>query len=104
MGRTWDAFKRDSEALRESISSRAEPTPAEDAEPMLAETEEIPFIEVGPHKSIEASPSVLAYEKNKGREDKKTQNIAYPLPKPFAPRNESFHGVVFLVAPGTETP
>jgi Mrp family chromosome partitioning ATPase len=31
-----------------------------DDEPMLVSTEEIPFIEVGPKKSMEASPSVLA--------------------------------------------
>ncbi|MHB1423062.1 MAG: P-loop NTPase family protein [Gemmataceae bacterium] len=36
------------------------PAPTEDVEPMLAAAEEIPFIEVGPRKSMEASPSVLA--------------------------------------------
>jgi Mrp family chromosome partitioning ATPase len=31
-----------------------------DSEPILVADEEVPFIEVGPHKSLEASPSVLA--------------------------------------------
>jgi Mrp family chromosome partitioning ATPase len=31
-----------------------------DSGPILVDTEEIPFIEVGPHRSLEASPSVLA--------------------------------------------
>lgn len=52
MGRMLDALRRADAAP--AIQQ------ADDAEPMLVETEEIPFIEVGPRKSLEASPSVLA--------------------------------------------
>jgi Mrp family chromosome partitioning ATPase len=52
MGRMLDALRRPGDAPARQ--------PADDAEPMLVETEEIPFIEVGPRKSLEASPSVLA--------------------------------------------
>jgi Mrp family chromosome partitioning ATPase len=61
MGRTWDALRRDDIVSSETEQARVLPAPTEDAEPMLAATEEIPFIEVGPRRSLEASPSVLAY-------------------------------------------
>jgi Mrp family chromosome partitioning ATPase len=61
MGRMWDALRRDDIAASETEQPRALLVATEDAEPMLAATEEIPFIEVGPRKSVEASPSVLAY-------------------------------------------
>ncbi len=64
MGRVWDALRRDDIATVETDQSRAMSSPIQDAEPMLAVTEEIPFIEVGPRKSMEASPSVLAYPSN----------------------------------------
>lgn len=60
MGRMWDALRRDDIAPSETEQPGAPPTQTEDAEPMLADEEEIPFIEVGPRKSITASPSVLA--------------------------------------------
>jgi Mrp family chromosome partitioning ATPase len=61
MGRMWDALRRDDIASSETEQPRVLPAPTEDAEPLLAASEEIPFIEVGPRKSMEASPSVLAY-------------------------------------------
>ncbi len=60
MGRMWDALKRDDIATTETEQPHALPTPIDDAEPILSAAEEIPFIEVGPRKSMEASPSVLA--------------------------------------------
>lgn len=59
MGRMLDALRRADGMQSEAEQPRAA-SPASDAEPMLVETEEIPFIEVGPRKSLEASPSVLA--------------------------------------------
>ncbi len=64
MGRMWDALRREDIATGESEQPRTRSSPTEDAEPILAATEEIPFIEVGPRKSMEASPSVLAYPSN----------------------------------------
>lgn len=61
MGRTWNALRRDDIVESETEEPRTLVAPTEDAEPMLAATEEIPFIEVGPRKSMEASPSVLAF-------------------------------------------
>lgn len=61
MGRMWNALRRGSSATSETEEARAKPVRVEDAEPMLVVAEEIPFIEVGPHKSMEASPSVLAF-------------------------------------------
>jgi Mrp family chromosome partitioning ATPase len=61
MGRMWDALRREDIATGGIEPPRPLSSPMEDAEPMLAATEEIPFIEVGPRKSMEASPSVLAY-------------------------------------------
>jgi Mrp family chromosome partitioning ATPase len=60
----WDALRRDDIASNETEQPRVLPAPTEDAEPMLAASEEIPFIEVGPRKSFEASPSVLAYPRD----------------------------------------
>lgn len=61
MGRMWNALRRGNSAPRETEEARTKPTPVGDDEPMLVIPEEIPFIEVGPHKSMEASPSVLAF-------------------------------------------
>jgi hypothetical protein len=104
MGRMWDALRRDSIVPIESESSRA--LPIDDAEPILAEPEEtsfeeIPFIEVGPRKSIEASPSVLAYEKKKDQGRKKTQDIPLFTSEVPSPRILPFRAV-FLAVPETE--
>jgi Mrp family chromosome partitioning ATPase len=62
MGRILDALKR-ADSTRGEVGRQpsAAPTvvPIPRVEEVVAE-EEIPFIEVGPHKSMEASPSVLA--------------------------------------------
>lgn len=65
MGRMLDALRRAATGQGETDEQPAAPPltlAAADAEPILADVEEteIPFIEVGPHKSMEASPSVLA--------------------------------------------
>jgi hypothetical protein len=60
MGRLWKALNRGDSAVGEIEEARPRLAPLVDAEPMLVDAEEIPFIEVGPQKSIEASPSVLA--------------------------------------------
>lgn len=60
MGRMWNALRRGDSTPSDREETREAPTPIVDAEPLLVETEEIPYIEVGPHKSIEGSPSVLA--------------------------------------------
>ena len=63
MGRMLDALQRVGKEQGESEPPASAPTPrrpTSDAGPMLVETEEIPFIEVGPRKSMIASPSVLA--------------------------------------------
>jgi hypothetical protein len=101
MGRTWNALKRDTSVADETEPKRAAPGPAEDAEPMLVDVVEIPFIEVGPKKSMEASPSVLAYGK------KTEQGGSRPTDAPVAPsKTTARRGVpfraVFLAAPETE--
>ncbi len=60
MGRMWKALNRGDNAVSEMGEERTKHSPLVDAEPMLVDTDEIPFIEVGPQKSMEASPSVLA--------------------------------------------
>jgi hypothetical protein len=69
---------------------------------MLVEAEEIPFIEVGPKKSIEASPSVLAYERKKEQGGRKADDAPVAPTKKAAPRSVPFRSV-FLAAPETET-
>lgn len=75
MGRILDVLSR---ADKKAVA--AEPLPvtpsasADDAQPLLVEMEEVPFIEVGPRKSMEASPSVLA-----------TSPAPLPLPLSTAP-------------------
>jgi Mrp family chromosome partitioning ATPase len=60
MGRVLDAL-RQGEAPHPEPGPRPQPAAAPAPAPQLAEGEtEIPFIEVGPCKSLEASPSVLA--------------------------------------------
>jgi Mrp family chromosome partitioning ATPase len=63
MGRMLDALRRADNVPSESEQPRGNVpalTPIADEEPMLVAPDEIPFIEVGPRKSMEASPSVLA--------------------------------------------
>jgi Mrp family chromosome partitioning ATPase len=76
MGRILNALTRADNTPVEAEQLRATPpaAPADDAQPSLVETEEIPFIEVGPRKSMEASPSVLA-----------CPSAAPTLPLPAAP-------------------
>lgn len=64
MGRTWDALRHGGSTASNTEQPAATPAPVEDEGPVLADAEEIPFIEVGPHKSMEASPSVLACSPN----------------------------------------
>lgn len=75
MGRMLDALKRAEDARAETDEQLAG-TPmlvsSEKGETM-ADAEEVPFIEVGPRKSMEASPSVLACS---------------PVASPFSPRRE----------------
>ena len=101
MGRTWEALRRDSSITNEAESSCAQPGPADDAEPMLVDAEEIPFIEVGPKKSMEASPSVLAYENKKEPAGRKSAEAPLVPSKATAPRSVPFRAV-FLAAPETE--
>jgi|GEM_PF-3078559 hypothetical protein len=99
MGRMWNALRRDPSTMHERTASCT--TPVEDAGPVLTESEEVPFIEVGPRKSIEASPSVLAYERKKDHESRKKQNA--PASVAEAPLLPSVpFRAVFLVAPETE--
>jgi hypothetical protein len=102
MGRTWNALRRDAVVPSETEPSPALPGPAEDAEPMLVDAEEIPFIEVGPKKSMEASPSVLAYEKKKEQGGSKTADAPLAPSKARTQRRVPFRSV-FLAAPETET-
>jgi Mrp family chromosome partitioning ATPase len=60
MGRMLDALRRGDGGSSDIESARGTALSVADAEPILVATEEIPFIEVGPRKSMEASPSVLA--------------------------------------------
>lgn len=63
MGRMLDALRRDHDAPnhRAPVAAPSSSVAAlASDEPMLVDADEIPFIEVGPHKSMEASPSVLA--------------------------------------------
>jgi Mrp family chromosome partitioning ATPase len=62
MGRILNVLSRADNSEAAAQPPRVPPPnlPADDGEPLLVETEEIPFIEVGPRKSLEASPSVLA--------------------------------------------
>jgi hypothetical protein len=99
MGRMWDALRRGCNVPSQSESSRA--TANEDAEPMLVEPEEIPFIEVGPRKSVEASPSVLAYEEKKDKGGAKRQDTRLSSSEATAPRRVPFRAV-FLAAADTE--
>jgi protein-tyrosine kinase len=56
MGRMLDALRR-----TDNLPSGDSPDAcSNESEPRLAAAEEVPFIEVGPRKSMEASPSVLA--------------------------------------------
>ena len=88
MGRILDALTRADNTVGEAEQPRATPpsASAEDAQSLLVEAEEIPFIEVGPRKSMEASPSVLA-----------CPSVAAPLPVSLtplpAPRSVQFRAV-----------
>src|SRR5262249_12234242 len=63
MGRMLDALRRADISQTETDEDQLAPPAGgtADSEPLLVDAEEeIPFIEVGPRKSMEASPSVLA--------------------------------------------
>lgn len=93
----WDALRRGGTTASDSDGPRTDPVPVEDEGPMLADAEEIPFIEVGPQKSMEASPSVLACSPNVASPTRapRTRDKSAPVP-----RIVPFHSV-FLVAPET---
>src|SRR5690348_315959 len=88
MGRMLDSLRRTENGTSEVPSSSATESTTSimtDAEPMLVSTEEIPFIEVGPRKSMEASPSVLACSPS---------NLAqYKGIPPSHPVGEPVHGI-----------
>lgn len=81
----------------DSEEPRTDPVPVEDEGPMLADAEEIPFIEVGPQKSMEASPSVLACSPHVAVPTRvqRTRDQSTPVA-----RIVPFHSV-FLAAPET---
>lgn len=113
MGRMWDALRRGDSAPSESEDKREKAAPVVDAEPILVVAEEIPFIEVGPQKSFEASPSVLACSPA-SRQSASVEvgaasraapqgptSGAGPTETPPAPRSMPFRSV-FLVTPEME--
>src|SRR5689334_3789869 len=100
MGRMLDALRRANHAQAEADERPSTPPlaiAATDAEPMLAgDEEEVPFIEVGPRKSMEASPSVLACA------PVSSPRMPFP-PPPVAPREEpppAPRSVQFRALPG----
>jgi hypothetical protein len=97
MGRMWDALRRDAGVASESEPSCALP-PIEDAAPMFVEEEEIPFIEVGPRKSMEASPSVLAYERKKEQGERTIHEAPSAPSQPPIPRRLPFRAVFVAAA------
>lgn len=105
MGRMWNALRRGNSATSETEVARAKPERVEDAEPMLVVAEEIPFIEVGPHKSMEASPSVLAFSPaarpTASAGVVAASRAATEGPMPPAPRTVPFR-TVFLATPEME--
>jgi hypothetical protein len=100
MGRTWDTLRREASLPREQEPLATLPASAEDAGPLLVEAEEVPFIEVGPGKNIDASPSVLACERQQDKEKKKAQEVPLSSTTPRR-RNVPFRAV-FLAAPEIE--
>ncbi|HTU92903.1 MAG TPA: hypothetical protein VMF69_22675 [Gemmataceae bacterium] len=73
---------------------------------MLTETEEIPFIEVGPQKSMEASPSVMACIPNVAAPSLALRACKEPSLRACeksaaSPRSVPFRAV-FLASPETE--
>ncbi len=113
MGRMWNALRRGDSTPSETEEKLERPAPIVDADPLLVETEEIPFIEVGPHKSIEGSPSVLACSPPQ-RQSVPTEvgvasrttsvspaRLAGPTEVPPIPRNMPFR-TVFLATPEME--
>jgi hypothetical protein len=101
----WKALNRGDSVQKESVDASTRPTPLVDAEPMLVDPEEIPFIEVGPQKSVEASPSVLACSPTNRPTASTTISAASragsteTLPKP---KNVPFR-TVFLATPEMES-
>lgn len=99
MGRMWNALRRSANTAEEP---RAPIAPSDDDEERLAATEEIPFIEVGPRKSIEASPSVLACSPNTAVPSLAIRASETPeVGKKLALRSVPFRAV-FLATPETE--
>jgi Mrp family chromosome partitioning ATPase len=84
------------QALKQADSPRPAPrlaAPPADATEMQSGETEIPFIEWGPHKSMEASPSVLAAPLPAGRRARVQDETAVLLVPP------SPHGVLFRAVP-----
>jgi hypothetical protein len=110
----WDALRRGDSAPSKNDEARLRPAQIDDAEPMLVTTEEIPFIEVGPHKSMEASPSVLACSPTIGQaqtsgpgisgryQAETAARLAGPTAAPPLPRIVPFRAV-FLATPEMES-
>lgn len=82
MGRMWDALRRDDIAASATEQPRGMAAPTEDTETKITSTEEIPFIEVGPRKSMEASPSVLACSSDAARPSLTLRAAAKPSAEP----------------------
>lgn len=101
MGRMWNALRRGDSAAGTGEEEGKRPAPIVDAEPMLVATEEVPFIEVGPHKSMEASPSVLACAPSRALAEVPVRRIESSN-APTPPRSAPFRAV-FLATPEMET-
>lgn len=109
MGRMWDALRRGGTSS-DNEQQRAIPSPTEDSGPILADVEEVPFIEVGPQKSMEASPSVLAFSPSTRSEGAGTsseeQGLSFVAPRhsPLATPEKRCVPLrtVFLATPETE--
>jgi Mrp family chromosome partitioning ATPase len=95
-----DALKRAGQAREDADLRPSAPPPAAPAEETEATAagaeEEIPFIEVGPHKSLEASPSVLACSPRAEPGPVRPDPPFAALPPP--------HGVQFRALSGREGP
>jgi Mrp family chromosome partitioning ATPase len=97
MGRMLDALRRADNAqteVEEQSSARPLTIAAADSEPMRAGDEEIPFIEVGPRKSMEASPSVLACAPVSPPQAPFSQSSSAPRQEPLSvPRSVHFRAL-----------
>ena len=96
MGRMLDALRRAANAHTEADAQPSPPLAlaAADSERMLVHADdEVPFIEVGPQKSMEASPSVLACTPVSPPHAPFPQPAAAPREPVSAPRSVHFRAV-----------